>query len=74
MLKRRHEDFEALLEMLKTFPQQEAENLLARIRSGIDPSILVEQVRHGSLLMSLSLQQSSSQSQESLETSRPHSS
>lgn len=68
MLKRKHEDLEALLQMLKSFPQQEADNLLTRIRSGIDPSILVEQVRHGSLLMSLSVQGSSNHSQDSSES------
>jgi len=73
MLKRKHEDLEALVGMLKSLPQQEAENLLARIRSGIDPSILVEQVRHGSLLMSLSIQGKSNQSQDN-SSSRSYSS
>lgn len=58
-LRRRHEDLETLLEMLRTFPEQEAADLLARIRSGIDPSVLVEQVRLGNMLMSLSTQGSS---------------
>ncbi|KAH7080265.1 hypothetical protein BKA63DRAFT_239519 [Paraphoma chrysanthemicola] len=54
LLKRKHEDLEALFDMFRTFPEQEANNLLARIRAGMEPSMLVEQVRHGSVLMQLS--------------------
>jgi hypothetical protein len=53
ILKRKHEDLEALFNMLKSFPEQEATALLARVRAGADPSMLVEQVKHGSLLMQL---------------------
>jgi hypothetical protein len=53
ILKRKHEDLEALFDMLKSFPESEANNLLARVRAGTDPSLLVEQVRHGSLLMQM---------------------
>jgi hypothetical protein len=53
MLKRKHEDLEALFDMLKSFPEQEATALLARVRAGADPGMLVEQVKHGSLLMQL---------------------
>ncbi|OAK94392.1 hypothetical protein IQ06DRAFT_298434 [Phaeosphaeriaceae sp. SRC1lsM3a] len=37
--------------MLKSFPEPEANALLARVRAGADPSLLVEQVTHGTLLM-----------------------
>jgi adenine-specific DNA glycosylase len=53
ILKRKHEDLETLFDMLKSFPEPEANNLLARVRAGTDPSLLVEQVRHGSLLMQM---------------------
>jgi hypothetical protein len=53
MQKRKHEDLETLFEMLKSFPEPEANALLARVRAGADPSLLVEQVRHGSMLMQL---------------------
>lgn len=51
--KRKHEDLEALFDMLRSFPEQEANALLARVRAGADPSLLVEQVKHGSVLMQL---------------------
>ncbi|KAH7414147.1 hypothetical protein DE146DRAFT_19104 [Phaeosphaeria sp. MPI-PUGE-AT-0046c] len=51
--KRRHEALEALFEMLKSFPESEANALLARVRTGADPSLLVEQVTHGTLLMQM---------------------
>jgi hypothetical protein len=72
LLKRKHEDLEALLQMLKTYPEEEAHHLLARIRTGIDPGVLVEQVRHSSLLMSLASRGSSGQSRGSPEM-RSHS-
>jgi hypothetical protein len=50
---------EALFDMFRTFPEQEANDLLARIRAGMEPSMLVEQVRHGSVLMQLSSSSSS---------------
>jgi uncharacterized protein (DUF3084 family) len=53
MLKRKHEDLETLFDMFKSFPEQEANILLARVRAGTDPSVLVEQVRHGSLLLQM---------------------
>jgi hypothetical protein len=51
--KRKHEDLETLFEMLKSFPEPEAKALLSRVRAGVDPSLLVEQVKHGSMLMQL---------------------
>ncbi|KAF2832934.1 hypothetical protein CC86DRAFT_364935 [Ophiobolus disseminans] len=66
MQKRKHEDLEALIHMLKSFDEKEAYDLFLRIRAGVDTSLLVEQVRHGSMLMSLSSQGSSNQSQGSL--------
>ncbi|KAF1911756.1 hypothetical protein BDU57DRAFT_85766 [Ampelomyces quisqualis] len=68
MQKRKHEDLETLFEMLKSFSEPEANALLSRVRAGADPSLLVEQVRHGSMLMQLL-----SSSQGGLH-SRPHSS
>jgi hypothetical protein len=53
MRKSRHEALEALFEMLKSFPESEANALLARIRAGATPSLLVEQVTHGTLLMEM---------------------
>jgi len=73
MMKRKHEDLEALLDMLKSFPEQEAIDLLVRIRAGVHPSLLVEQVRHGSVLMSLSNHGSSGRCHDGLER-RSHSS
>jgi hypothetical protein len=51
--KRRHEALETLFEMLKSFPKSEADALYARVRAGADPSLLVEQVTHGTLLMQM---------------------
>jgi hypothetical protein len=51
--KRKHEDLEALFDMFRSFPEQEANDLLVRIRAGQDPSLLVEQVRTGSVLMAI---------------------
>jgi hypothetical protein len=51
--KRKHEDLEALFDMFRSFPEQEANDLLARVRAGQDPSLLVEQVRTGSVLMAI---------------------
>ncbi|KAH8731089.1 hypothetical protein GQ44DRAFT_699339 [Phaeosphaeriaceae sp. PMI808] len=62
MLKRRHEDLEALWHMLRSFPLREAKELFARIRAGAEPGFLVEQVRHGSMLVSLSGSQGSRES------------
>ncbi|KAH4774753.1 hypothetical protein HBI81_041820 [Parastagonospora nodorum] len=53
MQKRKHEDLEALFDMFKTLAEPEANALLARIRAGADPSLLVEQVKHGNMLMQL---------------------
>jgi hypothetical protein len=53
MQKRKHEDLEALFDMLRSFPKEEANELLARVRAGQDPSLLVEQVRTGSVLMEI---------------------
>ncbi|KAF2031963.1 hypothetical protein EK21DRAFT_87575 [Setomelanomma holmii] len=59
LLKRKHEDLEELFSMFRNFPEQEANDLLARIRAGMEPSQLVEQVKHGSVLMQLSSSSSS---------------
>jgi hypothetical protein len=56
--KRRHEDLEALYEMLKTLPEQEANELLVRIRAGGELSEVVEQAKGGTLLVQLSLTRS----------------
>ncbi|EAT85589.1 hypothetical protein SNOG_06938 [Parastagonospora nodorum SN15] len=42
-----------LFDMFKTLAEPEANALLARIRAGADPSLLVEQVKHGNMLMQL---------------------
>jgi flagellar biosynthesis/type III secretory pathway chaperone len=55
ILKRRHEDLEVLYEMLKTLPEQEANELLVRIRTGAELSEVVEQAKGGTLLVQLSL-------------------
>jgi hypothetical protein len=64
MLRRKHEDLETLFDMLKTLPQQEAEQLLANIRAGGDAGDLVEQVRGGKLLVQLSLAKSGGKERE----------
>jgi len=53
MQKRKHEDLEALFDLFKTLKEPEANALLVRIRAGQDPSMLVEQVKHGNMLMQL---------------------
>lgn len=68
MLKRKHEDLEALFHMLKSLSEQEAIALLIRIRAGQDTSLLVEQVRTGSVLMQILSSQRSHGSQESIRT------
>lgn len=58
IIKRRHEDLEALYGMLKTLPEQEASELLVRIRAGGELSEVVEQAKGGTLLVQLSLAKS----------------
>jgi len=59
--------------MLKTLPDQEAVDLLGRIRAGVEPRDLVEQVQHGSMLVQLasaSASASTSGSQASQESTK----
>lgn len=49
--KRRHQDLEELFELLKSLPNEDASELLARIRAGMDPKEIVDSVRHGNMLM-----------------------
>ncbi|KAI8936430.1 hypothetical protein NX059_006838 [Plenodomus lindquistii] len=49
--KRRHADIEELFELLRTLPEEDAFELLARIRAGTDTRDLVETIQHGNLLV-----------------------
>jgi hypothetical protein len=42
---------EELFELLKSLRDEDACELLARIRAGVDPSEIVDTVRHGNMLM-----------------------
>ncbi|KAF1946113.1 hypothetical protein EJ02DRAFT_299510, partial [Clathrospora elynae] len=49
--KRKHVDLEELFELLKSLPDDDASELLWRIRAGVDPRDIVETVHHGNMLM-----------------------
>ena len=66
--KRRHADLEELFELMKNLPEEEAYALYGRIRAGVEPRELVEQVHHGSVLVQLA-SASASGSQESRKSS-----
>ncbi|KAL6706465.1 hypothetical protein ACN47E_005404 [Coniothyrium glycines] len=68
--KRRHADLEDLFELLKTLPDEDALDLLSKIRSGVDIGDLVLMVQHGSLLIELASSASRSQSRGSQDSSK----
>lgn len=49
--KRRHADLEELFGLLRTLPEEDAFELLARIRAGSDVHSLLESIHHGNLLV-----------------------
>ncbi|KAF1837549.1 hypothetical protein BDW02DRAFT_565835 [Decorospora gaudefroyi] len=49
--KRKHHDLEELFELLKSLSDEEASELLGRIRAGVEPRDIVETVTHGNMLM-----------------------
>jgi hypothetical protein len=49
--KRKHQDLEELFELLKSLPDEDANELLRRIRDGVAPQDIVETVRHGNILV-----------------------
>lgn len=51
--KRRHADLENLFDMLKTLPEEDAFDLLNKIRSGVDTRELVQMIQHGNMLIQL---------------------
>lgn len=52
-MKRKHADLEEIFELMKTLPDKEAAELFGRIRAGVEPRDLVEQVHHGNALVQL---------------------
>ena len=49
--KRKHQDLEGLFELLKSLPEDNASEILGRIRAGVEPRDIVETVTHGNMLM-----------------------
>jgi hypothetical protein len=49
--KRKHQDLEELFELLKSLSDEDASELLGRIRAGVEPRDIVETVTHGNMLM-----------------------
>jgi hypothetical protein len=50
-MKRKHRDLEELFELLKSLPDNDASELLGRIRAGVEPRDILETVTHGNMLM-----------------------
>ncbi|KAH7388603.1 hypothetical protein BKA66DRAFT_386227, partial [Pyrenochaeta sp. MPI-SDFR-AT-0127] len=68
-VKRKHADLEEIFELMRTLPDKEAAELFGRIRAGVEPRDLVEQVQHGNVLVQLACA-SASGSQESRKSSQ----
>jgi hypothetical protein len=49
--KRKHQYLEELFNLLKSLPDEDASELLGRIRDGVAPRDIVETVRHGNILV-----------------------
>jgi hypothetical protein len=65
--KRRHRYLEELFQLLRDLPEEEAGELLARIRAGMDPKDIVDTVRHGNMLVQFASTMESSRDSESTE-------
>ena len=65
--KRRHRYLEELFQLLRDLPEEEAGELLARIRAGMDPKDIVDTVRHGNMLVQFASTMESSRDSASTE-------
>ena len=52
-MKRKHADLEDLFKLLRSLPDEEAQGLFGKIRTGVEPQELMDQARHGTVLMQL---------------------
>ena len=68
-MKRKHADLEELFELLRSLPEEEALSLFAKIRAGGEPQEIMDQARHGTVLVQLAAVPTTATSSENGETS-----